>query len=51
MKQYSQRVQQACNQSKLVLKNNFYLLQDIAMPDKILNSEPISTDDRQLVRT
>lgn len=49
MKQYAQRVQQACNQNKFDLKSHTCLLQDVPMPEKLLNSENISDDDKKLV--
>lgn len=50
MKHYSQRVQRACSQNKFVLKNSPCLLQDIPMPEKVLASESISAEDRNMVR-
>lgn len=49
MKQYSQRVQRTCTQNISALKTTPCLLQDISVPDKILSSEPISIEDRNLV--
>ncbi|KAJ8964027.1 hypothetical protein NQ314_005167 [Rhamnusium bicolor] len=51
MKMYNTKVQQvfATNKNKISKKLNSCILQDIPVPDKILSTEPISSDDINLI--
>lgn len=52
MKLYNLRVQQVCSNKKNKLTHRLKncILEDIPWTDKILQSEPINTDDKNLVR-
>ncbi|KAJ8942790.1 hypothetical protein NQ318_013005 [Aromia moschata] len=51
MKMYNAKVQQVCttNKSKFNRRLNNCILQDIPVPEKILNSEPLNPDDINLI--